>query len=520
MANVEAAKVQPEMLRKKQVAELFLSQKMMVSPKVLSQLCLSEKAYEDALKLREYMIRHSMFMLDEKAIALWQESVSRALKQVEPTGAIKQGEWASGVPRAATLEKDLMLSIENSDVTDHSRCKGKVKDFVDYFNDRFSRLSHQLRMISSSHDTVKLREAQNRQKKTFNVIGMVYSKKITKNGHMLLEIEDEETMIPILIPKDSPIMAQASGILEDEVLTFEAYMSNSLLIAKGFTTPGKLLQARNRQFCNRPAKIVFLSDLHVGSRWFMQKSFERFLEFLNGKTTEQEREIAEDIKYISIAGDLVDGIGVYPNQERELVTKDIFAQYEIFCGFLKAIPEHVEVIVAPGNHDAVRVADPQPALPLEFVKFVDDAENIHFVGNPSTHKVEGLSLLVYHGTSMDGWISNNPNLRDGYENPQKVAMEMLNQHHLCPRYGDDSLVPEPRDYMTLDSTPDIFHFGHVHKNGYAENYNGTVIINSGTFQAQTDFQVSLGHIPTPCKVPIYGMNTGKLEVLDFSKVDF
>jgi len=510
---------QTELLRKKQVAGLFIKDRVIISPKTLEDLCQSQNAYADALKLRDYMQRHGIFVLDDKALSLWRESAARSAKTVEPTSAVKAGEWASGVPRAATLEKDLVLSIGDSDVTDHSRCKGTVKDFVDYFNDRFNRLSHQLRMISSSHDTVKLRDAQNRQKKTFNVIGMVYSKKITKNGHMLLEIEDEETMIPLLIPKDSPIMAQASNIMEDEVLTFEAYMSNSLLIAKGFTTPGKLLQHRNRHLCNRPAKIAFLSDLHVGSKWFMQKNFQQFLEFLNGKTGEQEREIAEDIKYVSIAGDLVDGIGVYPNQERELVTKDIFAQYEILCGYLKAIPEHIEIIVAPGNHDAVRVADPQPALPLEFVKFVDDAENIHFVGNPSIHKVEGLSLLVYHGTSADGWISNNPNLRDGYENPQKVAMEMLNQHHLCPRYGEDSLVPEPRDYMALDFTPDIFHFGHVHKNGYAENYNGTVIINSGTFQAQTDFQVSLGHQPTPCKVPIYGMNTGKLEVLDFSKVE-
>jgi len=520
MADATAADaVQTELLRKKQVAGLFIKDRVIISPRALEQLCQSQNAYEDALKLREYMQRYGLFLLDDKTLGLWRESAARSAKTVEPTAAVKAGEWASGVPRSATLEKDLVLSISESDVTDHSRCKGTVRDFVDYFNDRYSRLSRQLKMMSSSFETVRLREAQNRQGKTINVIGMVYSKKVTKNGHVLLEIEDEETLVPLLIPKDSPIMAQASGILEDEVLSFEAYMSNSLLIAKAFTTPGKRLQHRMPAKCSRPAKIVFLSDLHVGSRWFLQKNFQQFLTFLNGKSGEKEREIAEDVKYISIAGDLVDGIGVYPKQERELVTKDIFAQYEILCDFLKAIPEHIEVIVAPGNHDAVRVADPQPALPLEFVRHVDDAENIHFVGNPSIHKVEGLSLLIYHGTSVDGWIANNPNLRDGYENPQKVAMEMLNQHHLCPRYGEDSIVPEPRDYLALDSAPDMFHFGHVHKNGYAENYNGTVIINSGTFQAQTDFQVSLGHIPTPCKVPIYGLDTGVLEVMDFSKVE-
>jgi DNA polymerase II small subunit len=520
MAEAAAADAaQAQLLRKRQVAELFIKDRIIVSPKALDALCQPASAYEDALKLREYMQRHGIFLLDSQALGLWREGAARAAKHVEPAAAIKAGEWASGVPRSATLEKDLALSVSESDVTDNSRCRGTVKDFVDYFNDRFSRLSRQLRMMSSSFETVKLRDAQNRQGRTVNLIGMVYSRKITKNGHLLLEIEDEETLVPLLIPKDSAMISQAAGIMEDEVLAFEAYMSNSLLIARGFASPGRLLQQRNRRLCNRPAKIAFISDLHVGSRWFLQKNFQQFLAFLAGKTGEKEREVAEDIKYVSIAGDLVDGIGVYPKQERELVTKDIFAQYEILCDFLKAIPEHIEVIVAPGNHDAVRVADPQPALPLEFVKHVDDADNIHFVGNPSMHRVEGLSLLIYHGTSVDGWIANNPNLRDGYENPQKVAMEMLNQHHLCPRYGEDSIVPEPRDYMALDFAPDILHFGHVHRNGYAENYNGTVIINSGTFQAQTDFQVSLGHIPTPCKVPIYGMDTGVLEVLDFSKVE-
>jgi len=59
--------------------------------------------------------------------------------------------------------------------------------------------------------------------------------------------------------------------------------------------------------------------------------------------------------------------------------------------------------------------------------------------------------------------------------------------------------------------------GHVHKNGYFEDYFGTTLINSGTFQAQTGYQVSMGHLPTPCKVPVYSLDTGKLEILDFSR---
>lgn len=499
--------------KKRQVAELFFKEKLMISPKVLGELCASQTAYEDALKLRDYVLTHKMFIVDERALALWNAATAQAAKVLEPSTA-KTGDW---MPRCATLEPEIAISISDSDVTDKSKCKGQVKDFVGYFCERYDRLSHNLKMMSTSGGKLsRIREAYETPGMKATVIGMVYSKKVTKNGHVLFEIEDKETLAPVLVPKDSPLMPQAQGILEDEVVAFEIYNANSLLIAKSITLPGRVVQQRTKKLATRPAKIAFLSDLHVGSRWFLQQNFQRFLAFLNGKGSEQEREIVEDLKYISISGDLVDGIGVYPRQERELVTKDIFTQYEILCDFLKAIPEHIEVIIIPGNHDAVRVAEPQPAIPFEFIKSVQGMDNLHFAGNPSVHRVEGLTLLAYHGTSTDGWISNHPNLRDGYENPHKVAMEMLNNRHLCPRYGEDSLVPEPRDYMALDFAPDLFHFGHVHKNGYANDYHGTVIINSGTWQAQTDFQVSMGHIPTPCIVPIYSMDTGVLSVLDFS----
>ena len=500
--------------RKRQLADLFFKASIIISPRVLEELSRSEAAYEDAVKLSEYLTKHNIFILDANALALWRESVREASKVIESVGAAKDAGWK---PRSASLGSVLEISIGQSDVTDQSRCKGTVKDFVAYFSDRFARLSEPLKMMSTKAPISRIRDAQNTSGKNITVIGMVASRKVTKNGHMLFEIEDMDTLAPVLVPKDSPLMGQARDLVEDEVASFEVYNSKSLLIAKNLNKPGKILQHRTKRLSSRPAKIALISDLHIGSRWFMQQNFQRFLQFLNGKTTDGEREMAEDVKYLSIAGDLVDGIGVYPKQERELVTKDIFAQYGIFCDFLKQIPGHIEVIIIPGNHDAVRVAEPQPAIPLEFIKGVQGMDNLHFAGNPSIHKVEGLTLLTYHGTSVDSLIANSPGLRDGYENPQKVAVEMLNKRHLCPMYGEDPIVPEPRDYLALDFAPDIFHFGHVHRNGYANDYNGTVVINSGTFQEQTDYQSNQGHIPTPCKVPIYGLDTGILDVIDFNK---
>jgi DNA polymerase II small subunit len=128
--------------------------------------------------------------------------------------------------------------------------------------------------------------------------------------------------------------------------------------------------------------------------------------------------------------------------------------------------------------------------------------------------IEGLSVLMYHGFSMDTLVSSLSTLRSGYQNPELVGIEMLKRRHLCSIYGRKPIVPEKKDYLVIDSVPDLFHFGHVHKNGYA-NYRGTTIINSGTWQDTTDFQLKMGHVPSPCQLPVYELRSATYKVLNF-----
>ncbi len=212
---------------------------------------------------------------------------------------------------------------------------------------------------------------------------------------------------------------------------------------------------------------------------------------------------------------MVDGIGVYPTQEKQLVTKDIYEQYRIFRELMKSIPEHIQVVIIPGNHDAVRAAEPQPRLLPEFIGDLASHENIHFLRNPAWLEIDGLRVLMYHGTSADSVIANL-NIKDGYAHPEKVAVEMLKRRHLAPVYGDKPLMPVEDDEMVIiGRAPDLFHFGHVHKNAYME-YRGTTIINSGTWQNTTDYQIKQGHVPTPCQLPLYHLKTGALKVLNFN----
>jgi len=413
---------------------------------------------------------------------------------------------------AKNAEPNIRL-FKDREVTRKSRCTGKIEDFVVHFNDRFTQMKGLLAGRRSDYPVVDRlnRAAARGQREKMRLIGMVYEKRTTKNGHVLIELEDETGSVTGLVSKNSRILGVSAGLLDDEVVALDGFFNGDLFIIDDIVWPD--VPIRDPKRAEADLNIGFLSDLHVGSKYFLQHQFQHFLEFLNGKGSPEEQEVAGKIKYLFIAGDLVDGIGVYPTQEKQLVTKDIYQQYKAMGEFLQQIPDHIHVIVAPGNHDAVRTAEPQPALFDEFAQGLENKDNMHLVGNPAWFEVEGLKVLMYHGTSLDSLIASM-NKPEGYIHPEQMGIELMKRRHLAPTYGDKPLVPEHRDYMVVGEAPDIFHFGHVHKNGYAD-YRGTFVINAGTWQDTTDYQKRIGHVPSPCLFPVYNVASGSLRVLDF-----
>jgi DNA polymerase II small subunit (EC 2.7.7.7) len=43
-------------------------------------------------------------------------------------------------------------------------------------------------------------------------------------------------------------------------------------------------------------------------------------------------------------------------------------QYEEAARLIGEIRDDIKIIIAPGNHDASRIAEPQPAIPKEYAK--------------------------------------------------------------------------------------------------------------------------------------------------------
>src|SRR5438094_8348898 len=98
---------------------------------------------------------------------------------------------------------------------------------------------------------------------------------------------------------------------------------------------------------------VLISDVHVGSKVFMEDAFSRVLAWLKGDVGgPEQRHVSDRVKYVLIGGDLVDGIGVYARQELDLKVPDSYDQYRLAAKRVGQIPEHMHVVLIPGNHDA------------------------------------------------------------------------------------------------------------------------------------------------------------------------
>jgi DNA polymerase II small subunit len=249
---------------------------------------------------------------------------------------------------------------------------------------------------------------------------------------------------------------------------------------------------------------------------FMESEWNTFIKWINGNIgNSRQREIASKIKYLVLPGDLVDGIGVYPNQEKELSITNIYDQYKALAKQLDLIPDHISLIIQPGNHDAVRPAEPQPAFEKEIQDLFSGKEFV-FVGNPCYFSLHKIEILSYHGLSLLDFSTNVQHLN--YNQPTEAMKVMLKKRHLAPSYGGYTpLAPEHSDYMIIENVPDIFVTGHVHV-ARIDSYRGVTLINASSWQAQTLYQKMLNFVPDSAKLPIVNLETRSATTMNFSQV--
>jgi len=393
-----------------------------------------------------------------------------------------------------------------------TKAKAEIESFVHYFNDRYRKISNILRKRMELQGALSIVHAKNKGEK-LALIGMVTSSRRTPNGHRIIEIEDPTGITPVLIIKSKPeLLKKAENLIVDEVIGVLGSVGDNIIFCNEIIHPDVPMMTKEFNIEDDIA-VAFLSDTHVGSDKFLEKEFLKMVEWLKGnKGTPDQRELARKIGYIIVAGDLIDGVGIYPGQDEELEILDIHKQFEKTAELFQFLPDNIKIIISPGNHDGVRLPQPQP--PLDTVTDCFDMDNITHVSNPAQVTLHGAyDVLIYHGVSFNGMIDGIPELSNGYTQPERVMEALLQRRHLCPSYGMD-IAAEPEDHLIIDEIPNLVHSGHIHTNGY-KTYRGIRILNSGTWQSQTKYQKMLGHVPTPCRLPVLELKSNSMQVINF-----
>ncbi|MFB6174491.1 MAG: metallophosphoesterase [Candidatus Nanohalobium sp.] len=403
----------------------------------------------------------------------------------------------------------LRTKVEIMDEADINKEEKDVPEFLSYYNDRYDRMRKLLtrRTQLQSATTIKRLEKRDEGEQA-TTVGLVKDKYSTSSGKYIVEIEDKTGTFKALVDE-----RPGELIVPDEMIGVQGSMGGDIIYANSVVRPDLPIPQGRTASTEDEVKAAYISDLHLGSIDTLDDRLDRFAEWLS-------TDAASKIGYLVITGDLVEGVGVYPGQEEELRVTDIYKQYELFEDWVDKIPEDIQIIIGPGNHDITRLSEPQPRLPREAFTRIPEYDNVHRVQNPQTvrlHGIEskGLKHLMYHGYSFDDHVDKIQELREhAYDEPDRVMIDLLKRRHLAPTYGTNMLSPEATDHMVIEEKPDVMVSGHFHSHAVS-SYKGVNVICSSTFQAQTDFQKRVGHEPDPGKVTILNFKNRNTEVKQF-----
>lgn len=394
--------------------------------------------------------------------------------------------------------------------------KLEVKDFVEHFKSRFSQLQRILMLHSEVQKNLVSINKISSERSSLSIIGIVTDKKITKNKNIMLTIEDNTGQIKALVKFDRKEVYQEADELQlDDVIALKVSGNRDMLFVYDIIFPDSMLLEKTKFESDQ--NIAFLSDIHCGSDRHLKKSFLKFLSWLNS-----DDPVARKINYIFFIGDNVDGVGIFPGQENVLELKTMKEQYALLASYLRAIPKHITMFMCPGQHDACRVAEPQPLISKKYAPELYEIENLILVTNPSIIELleedKIFRVLMYHGASIHSFINEIKSLRlmKAHRCPAKAIVHMLKRRHLAPTHSEVVYIPNAQyDPLVISEVPDILCTGEVHRLDI-QNYNGTLIITGSCWQSQTPFEEKVGNIPDPAKVPVLNLKTRELKVFDFT----
>lgn len=530
--------------KKKEIVRLFIKNGILLDEEVL-QILDQEQNSEKILENIKSKISSNDFLIlnkDLKAALFLKDKLDVNFIELDKSKALSESDKN---PKTYGYFVDFLKTEEDSRIRKEEQIaedssvkilsnyegepqKREVRDFVGYFNSRYKKISEMLRPRRELQNITSInRVLAKKEKDTTAVIGLVVKKFETKSENIRLTIEDQTGQISVLINKNKQeLYGQAKDIVEDEVIGVVGINGDNIIFANEIIWPDIPTQKELKK-SPKECYAIFLSDLHVGSVKFLPEQLNKFLKWINCEIgNEKQKEIAKKVKYCFITGDLVDGIGVYPDQEKELNIMEIKQQYAECARFLKKIPERIKIIIVPGNHDAVSLEEPQPPLYKDFAKPLWDLPNVIMLSNPAMVNIEssndfpGFNCLLYHGYSFIYYADNVESIRQngGIDRSDLIMRFWLKRRHLAPTHSSTTYIPETsRDPLIIEKIPDFFVTGHIHK-AMISSYRNITLVCGSCWQERTTFEEKLGLHPEPAKVPIVNLQTREVKILNFDVV--
>lgn len=406
------------------------------------------------------------------------------------------------------------IDTKKKSISTLSKKINTISDFINNEKVEFQKYYKKLIDFYEIKNNISINKIEKTKKnEKITTIGKIQSIIVTKNKHIMLTIEDQTGEYRFLVNKTKKELYNIAKefFVEDIVLVVGTKTEDIVFIE----------EIKELEYCKKEIEtvekqsVVFISDLHVGSKKFMEENFEKFVNYINDTKNQKESQI----KYIIITGDLVDGVGIYQNQAKDLNITEISEQYKKAAKLLEKIDKKIKIIIIPGNHDFVSLVEPQRIIAKKVASELYALENVCIFPNPSEIEIligkEKISFLLYHGTCFDYYIKNSMILdqKRGYENPEQIMDKFLKQHYVGRNMEAAPKNPH-KETNVIEETPNFFVIGHLHT-VFVSKKKGVYLINPGTFQEKTEFQEKLGHMPNPGRAVLFDFHTKKAKILKF-----
>lgn len=458
-----------------------------------------------------------------KSTKLSIEKTDRAVKEETNKSLVQSDELQIEQDFTQTVPHPSSQVTVKLDIPEKASAKPDFSAFRQLFQNRFEQLSSIFMENFDDSDAIldsEMREEEIPKDKSGILIGMVQDTRVLHTNKFVIQLEDPKSGIitNCVMVQDSPSFPEYRDIIRDTVIGISGILPKNFrggditafwgrdIIRPGFS-PTQFNPIKN------PHKLLFIADLHFGSKYFSRSVFAKLIKFLTLQDLDPiYKNITKEIKTIIIVGDLVDGVGRFSDQKEQISSYSLQAQYQGLAKALMEIPSHIQILIIPGEHDATQAALPQPAIDRQISQALLTIPNLTSHGNPLRLSLEKMKLLIFHGQGNYELFQKSfqkPNAK-----PTLAIKHLLEYRHLYPEYGSyNPLAPFKRDYLVIDEVPDVIVSGHLH-HAYFEEYKGIKIITCGTFQRDNQKKTQLEGKASLGIIPILDAVSGNVEMID------